>query len=270
MVTLLRALANAGMTHVKGFEDPTARHFLSPGWSKLYERVVRKSGSESFSEGVRSGSDLLALRTLVIDLRLREALARGVRQVVILGAGLDGRAFRLKELAHATVFEVDHPSTQAVKRDRAAGLTSTARSLVFVPVDFEKDSLGEALEAAGHRADEPTAWVWEGVVMYLTLEAVRQTLRTVADRSAPSSTVIIEYHTPAGGGRGGLLKALVLRFWGEPQIGLRPPGEMMVELNAVDFRVTSDSGTSDWARHYGIEAPPYAAAHQARILVANR
>jgi methyltransferase (TIGR00027 family) len=270
MVTLLRALADEGMTHVKGFEDPTARHFLSSGWSKLYDRVVKKARSEGFAEGVRSASDLLALRTLEIDVRLRKAIADGARQVVILGAGLDGRAFRMHELADATVFEVDHPSTQKVKRDRAAGLTPKARSIVFVPVDFEKDSLADALEAAGHRADKPTAWVWEGVVMYLTLEAMRQTLRTVGERSAPSSTLIIEYHTPEGGGRGGLLKTLVLRFWGEPQIGLRPPGEMMGELNAVGFRVANDSGTTEWAAHYGIEPPPYAAARQARIIVANR
>ena len=114
-------------------------------------------------------------------------------QVVILGAGLDGRAWRMPELADATVFEVDHPDTQRDKRTRAASLRPFARDVRFVSVDFTKDSLADALAAAGHDPSVPTTWIWEGVVMYLTRKEIEATMKVVAARSAPSSTLAIVY-----------------------------------------------------------------------------
>src|SRR5207253_10743350 len=120
--------------------------------------------------------------------------AAAASQLVILGAGLDGRAWRLSSLSNARVFEVDHPDTQAYKRERLGALKPAAKQVDFVPVDFEADSLEASLLRAGHDAAAPTAWVWEGVVMYLTPEAVRSTLKAIAARSAPGSTLIVNYH----------------------------------------------------------------------------
>lgn len=135
--------------------------------------------------------DHLALRTLAIDAALAHALAPAgpARQLVLLGAGLDARAHRLPQRAALRCFEVDHPSTQAWKRARAPALETDAAP-VYVAVDFALDDLGERLAASGHRQDEASAWVWEGVTMYLAPEAVDATLSRVAARSAPGSTLI--------------------------------------------------------------------------------
>jgi len=92
----------------------------------------------------------VALRTRAIDDALRQSLAKGAKQIVVLGAGLDGRAFRMNELEGLPVFEVDHPSTQKDKKARLARSNIHGKANVtFVPVDFEKDRLDESLEKDG-------------------------------------------------------------------------------------------------------------------------
>src|SRR5262245_51857837 len=128
MVAFARGLAHGGCTHVRGFADPTARPLLPPVWAARLDAVLvrhRRGGHSS----LRRIGDLMALRTLAIDAPVREAVAGGARQVVILGAGLDGRAFRMAELAAVDLFEVDHPDSQAPKRQRAAALTAQARTV---------------------------------------------------------------------------------------------------------------------------------------------
>ena len=141
--------------------------------------------------------DHLALRTAAIDRALAVASAGGVRQVVLLGAGLDARAWRLACLAGARLFEVDHPATQAWKRAHAAALGLPLAEVTFVPVDFASGSLDDALTAAGHAPAAPTAWVWEGVTPYLSREAIDATLDVVARRSAPGSRVVMTYALPS-------------------------------------------------------------------------
>jgi methyltransferase (TIGR00027 family) len=188
--------------------------------------------------------------------------------MVTLGAGFDGRAFRMGELADVDVYEVDHPATQSHKRELAAGLPIRARSLSFVAVDFERESLADALEKSGHRAAELTVWIWEGVVMYLSDAGFRSTLRVIAARSAPGSTLVIQYNTP---GRDPLLKRLLLRAWGEPQIGLRSPVTMAAELTAAGFVVLADEGTSEWAARFGLTMPHrFGESLRARIVTARR
>src|SRR6185503_17537655 len=102
-----------------------ARHMLGPEWSRRLRRAegrMKRGGRSALLEATRHGADMVVLRTLVIDAHVRNALALGARQLVILGAGLDGRAYRLPELADVDVFEIDHPATQSFKRDRAAQL----------------------------------------------------------------------------------------------------------------------------------------------------
>ena len=120
---------------------------------------------------------MMVARTVAIDDAVRAATAP---QVVILGAGLDGRAWRMPELRDVTVFEVDHPDSQRVKRARVSALEPVARDIRFVPVDFTRDRLDDALAAAGHDATRATTWIWEGVVMYLELSDIDATLSVIA------------------------------------------------------------------------------------------
>src|SRR5262245_57489514 len=98
---------------------------------------------------------MMALRTSTIDAAVRAAVASGTRQVVILGAGFDGRAWRMQELAGIRVFEVDHPATQAAKRSHLGTLPPTMANVEFVSVDFERESLDTALARAGHDPTRP-------------------------------------------------------------------------------------------------------------------
>src|SRR5262249_35245155 len=149
-------------------------------------------------------------RTVAIDADLRNATAP---QLVILGAGLDGRAWRLRELVTSIVFEVDHPDSQQQKLQRVASLRQEARAGRFVPVDFWRDDLAHALKAAGHDPHLPTAWLWKSVVMYLDRDEIETTLRIIENRSAPGSRLIVAYHQPAWML---LLLAVIVRRLDEP------------------------------------------------------
>ncbi len=256
-VAFLRAASHAHGTAVRGFADPTARAMLEGRW------LTRLDGGNPKNPLLRNGMELLALRTVVIDEAVNAELARGTRQLVILGAGLDGRAFRLTALAGARVFEVDHPNTQAYKRARLAGLTPVG-DVDLVPVDFERDSLDAALAAAGHDPAAPTVWIWEGVVMYLTTSAVRATLEVIGKRSATGSVLVANYHTARRGGLG-----LLLRLFGEPNRSAFSVEQWRAELQAAGFEVEQDSGVDAWTARHGGSAET-GAAKVSRIAVGRR
>jgi methyltransferase (TIGR00027 family) len=120
---------------------------------------------------------------------------RGVSQVVVLGAGLDTYAYRSPLRDRLRIFEVDHPATQAWKRQRLAAAIPVPASLTFAPVDFEHETLSEGLAAAGFDRAQQTFFTWLGVVPYLTEEAVWTTLGFIA--SLPGGAhVVFDYSDP--------------------------------------------------------------------------
>jgi methyltransferase (TIGR00027 family) len=268
MVTLLRALGDAGISHVPDFRDPTARRLLPSAWTKrlLRAEALLARGPSTMLEVARHGTDMMVLRTLVIDEHVREAVRRGARQMVILGAGLDGRAYRLRDLAEVEVFEVDHPATQSFKKERVGALDLVAKSVTFVEVDFERDRLEAKLSSAGCRAGVPTVWLWEGVTMYLTPDVTRATLRSIARAAAAEATLIVNYHTK----NRFFLMNLLLRVWSEPQIGEWIPEAIGAELRALGLRVEADTSAADWAAQYGIALPRYGLRDAVRVVVARR
>jgi methyltransferase (TIGR00027 family) len=272
LVACMRALAHDGFTTATGFQDPISARFLPRRWAALRE-VLRRSLARATPEQRSRAAvqiDAVALRILALDERLEAALARGVRQVVILGAGLDARAFRLAALRDAHVFEVDHPQTQAHKQRIAAALTPLAQALTFVPVDFEKDSLATRLAGAGHHPDAPTVWLWEGVVMYLTDASLRATLAAIVAASAAGSELLLHYNEPAARSSQTWAMNAVLSWWREPQIGQRSRARMAEELRLCGLELEQDSGQSDWARRFGAHPPEGTIARQSRIVVARR
>jgi methyltransferase (TIGR00027 family) len=242
MVAVLRALADRGYTHVDGFEDPIAQAFLTRFWSGAFHLADRGLAhtQPQIRDRIIDEFDTVAVRVRAIDEELESALAAGVRQVVILGAGLDTRAFRLRSLADSDVFEVDHPATQGFKARRAATLPVLAKSLRFVKVDFEREPLGPALTAAEFDSRQPSAWIWEGVVMYLTDAALAETLRSVATLSAPGSRLLVHYHEPDRSKGSAKWIRWITRSVGEPQIGLRTRAEMTRAIETAGFHVVRD------------------------------
>ncbi|WFN94815.1 class I SAM-dependent methyltransferase [Gordonia sihwensis] len=137
-----------------------------------------------------------AARARFAEDRVAAAAARGVGQVVVLGAGLDTFGYRSTDPG-LRVFEVDHPATQEWKRERLAeAAIDVPATTTLVPVDFETDDLAESLASAGFRRDAAAVFVWLGVVYYLTPEAARSTLEYVAGQTS-SAEVILDYLEPA-------------------------------------------------------------------------
>src|SRR5512132_47791 len=238
-------MADAGLSHVRDFRDPTARVFLNEKGKRSLaktEHAAREGKRGMALEMARVMADMIALRTAAIDTAVRDAIAAGATQFVILGAGYDGRAWRMPELAGVKVFEVDHPATQDDKRTHLAELPPATGIVSFVSMNFEEELLGTVLDRAGHNRSSPTCWIWEGVVMYLTRDVMRATLAGIASRSAPGSTLIVNYHTA----HRRLFARLMFRLIGEPQISAWKREEMAADLRYAGFLEREDSGMADW------------------------
>lgn len=159
-------------------DDPLALRLLGPAREAAL-RADPFALNDPIARGLRAA---LVARSRFVEDELARRIAAGVRQVVLLGAGLDTFAYRRRDLDPGLqVFEVDHPGTQQWKRQllAEAGI-GVPPGLRFVPVDLERGDLGEALAAAGFRADQPACVGWMGVTPYLTADAVMGTLRSLA------------------------------------------------------------------------------------------
>jgi methyltransferase (TIGR00027 family) len=269
LVCMGRAIAHAQRI-VPAFDDPTAMALLPEAARADVERFLAKAPAAGWRERAqRSYLDrqarMMATRTLAIDAAIREAASP---QLVILGAGLDGRAWRMEELAEVTVFEVDHPDTQREKRERTAALTPRAHEIRFVPVDFTADDLDAKLASAGHDATRATTWVWEGVVMYLTVADIEATLEILARRSAPGSRLIVNYQRPAVVLH---LIGLWLRRLGEPLRSAFTPARMSRLLAAHGFEVASDHDLPELAAAISADlARSIRGLNHQRVAVADR
>jgi methyltransferase (TIGR00027 family) len=255
---------------VKRFSDPTALALLPDAARARVERfdpdVPPKGVRERLEHGyLRTQSSLMVARTILIDDAIRSA---GAPQLVILGAGLDGRAWRMEELRDVVVFEVDHPDSQRDKRARVSGLTPAARDIRFVPVDFTRDSLDEALSKAGHDAARRTTWVWEGVVMYLSRGDVEATLGLIERRSAPGSRLALTYHAPTPMR---WVVGFVVRALGEPLRSVFTADEMRRLFEKYGFAVVKDDDIPAIAAAISIEmAARTRFMNHFRIAIANR
>ena len=174
------------------FDDPLAVKILGPEFT---EEIKRTPSAERrpFSAALRA---FMVCRARFAEDVLADGVRKdAVRQYMVLGAGLDTFAYR-NPFAEVRVFEVDHPATQAWKRERlqAAGI-SVPETMQFVAVDFETMSLRQELLRARFDFSVPAAVAWLGVVPYLTAEAFAATMR-VLERMAPGSSVVFDYPQP--------------------------------------------------------------------------
>jgi methyltransferase (TIGR00027 family) len=171
--------------------DPIARHFVNPVLYQLFKVFIVIGYAERRGPGVQA---FLALRERCIDDYLQACLA-GIRQLVILGAGFDSRAYRFESLrGRVKVFEVDHPATQQVKLEKLKRLWGALPDhVVYVPIDFDREKLGERLFVGGYDGCVETLFIWQGVTYYLTPEAIDDTLAFVAKNSGTGSSIVFDY-----------------------------------------------------------------------------
>ncbi len=259
-IAAVRAVESLRPVGERLFEDPFARGFLGRryGALALLARIpsFRNLLVRLYEQRLPGTVAYAVCRTRYIDDVLTEAVRAGAEQVVILGAGFDSRAYRMAALARTRVFEVDHPATQAAKRARLARMLPVVPPHVtFVPIDFEKEKLEIALLRAGYRAGARTFFIWEGVVSYLTAEAVAETLRFVADSSGPESRIVFTYlhrgildGTARFEGAGSLIA--YVRRQKEPFSFGFYPDRLAADLAERGFDLLEDLGAAEWRARY--------------------
>ena len=188
MIALQRA-AHQVLDHGSILDDPFAMEML-----REEETAVLQFASKHPLASI--GRLFTAARSRIAEDALSKAVERGVRQIVILGAGLDTFALRNPHRERQIrIYEVDHPATQAWKRQRLAeAQIALPPRLIFVPVDFERDDVGEKLVAAGFQQNSPAFFTWLGVVPYLTEDAIGRTLDYMS--SIQNSEVVFDYMEP--------------------------------------------------------------------------
>jgi methyltransferase (TIGR00027 family) len=255
-MALFRALESARSPGRRLFEDRDAARFLRPTL-RAVARAARVPAAQSsivaFIDhrwpGPRPSG---VVRTRVIDDFVTDAVRDGCTQLLLLGAGYDTRASRLPEVASSTVFEVDHPITQARKRKARGTVAARVR---YVPLDFESDRLVPALTDAGLDVDKRTCVVWEGVFSYLTPEAIDVTLAALVELCAPDSQIVLTYvDQRAIDGHSARSQAwfTAVSDVGEPfRTGLHP-SQAPAFFAARGLGLRSDESTADAAQRLGV------------------
>jgi methyltransferase (TIGR00027 family) len=281
-----RAAAD-GRLAVGRFADPVAVRLLSDDERVPVEQVRAGTPPQGWAarmafESVRASAEVVVPRTVTIDGAVRE---HPTPQLVILGAGLDSRAWRLPELVGVDVFEVDHPASQVDKQARVEGLTAMG-SVRFVPVDFTQTGqrgtglgshsvLDDSLVQAGHRSDVPTTWVWEGVIPYLRRVEVAATLRSISVLSAPGSRLIANYQSPSAFGRFGRVVSRLLAgrrsaLAGEPWRSLWKPYQIETLFRRYGFDILTDEDLYTLARRLTMPIAQSRSLPTGRVTVSDR
>jgi methyltransferase (TIGR00027 family) len=230
------------------FADPLAPRLLG----EAPEAVLGANLQGPAGRGMRL---FIAARSRFAEDALAAAVDRGVRQYVVLGAGLDTFALRNPHVAAGLqTFEVDHPATQAWKRERLAQAGIAAPpTLTFAPVDFERQTLAEGLAAAGFDASRAAFFSWLGVVPYLTLDAVLATLGFIAAR--PGGEVVFDYGEPPSA-RAPEQRALHeqraarVAALGEPWLTYFNPSDLARDLGALGLSEIEDLGPGEMSSRY--------------------
>jgi methyltransferase (TIGR00027 family) len=249
-----RALASSNGGALLNPHDQVAQRLLPKPWSLAVRALGGKLAGPWLGAAATRASlglvDHVALRTAIIDKAIAASIARGLRQLVILGAGFDTRAHRLEALRETAVYEVDHPDSQRSKRERTEDAPLLAARLEYVPLDLAQGGLRDRLSDAGHRAAEPTLWLAEGLVPYLKHDAVEAMLQEIAAASAARSELAITYVTPdlVWLQHAKPLFLASMQLIGEPVETALSSAELAALLAAIGFQLAHDSDTEDWWR----------------------
>ena len=261
VVALFRALETLEPPRDRLFADLYAERFLRRGGRLLLLlarlQPIRRRIHRILDHKWPGARTSAVARTRLADDLLRDALRNGARQVLILGAGFDTRAYRLPEIATARVFEVDHPFTQAAKIRLISRSGAHPGAVTHVPVDFTRQTLDGALRGTGFDITARSFVLWEGVTNYLTEAAVDATLRAIAASVSPGSELFLTYvHRGLLDGSlrfdGGATILQRVREVGEPWTCGFEPSEMPAYLVARGFDLVEDLAADDYrARYFG-------------------
>ncbi len=255
--------------HIRLADDPYGAAFTSPRLAGLIEAAISAGHEPGLTlgnalrsvrhpltriPGLRDWILYMQVRTRVIDDALRAFIAKGGRQLVVLGAGYDCRVLRLPELDDCQVFEVDHPATQRHKRAVLEHHGIAHGDATYVTWNFEErpvEDLPEYLAELGQDPTTPTFTIWEGVTMYLSEPAIDASLRAIAEWSGPGGELAMTYFAksrlekPSIATR--IMRAAVSTI-GEPWRWGWAPEELPAYLAERGLELTEDISLADAAR----------------------
>jgi methyltransferase (TIGR00027 family) len=278
LVAAVRALHNELEGPLKLTDDPHAAQLLpipmaGPFYALSFAPKAARFMHSALGTALLGLPYHIELRTRAIDDALMGALRDGAEELVILGAGLDSRPYRIGALRDVDVFEIDRLPTQEYKQLRIE-LTAerSSKSLTYLSVDFEKDDLAEVLRRGGLLRAAKKMWIWEGVTVYLTPSAIARTLGEIGALSPIGSRLAVTYGPAELDGIGRALLPFAeraLEAIGEPLRGRTSTAEFQKLVEDAGFRVVSDESALDWADRYWAERPSGLRAWE-RLVVAER
>jgi methyltransferase (TIGR00027 family) len=257
------ALGAATMRLIEQYQPEQTRLFNDPAVKDLIGGPIRflmqfgamrrltLQQSDAITRGIYGAQ---ICRTRYIDDAVQAALARGIEQIVILGAGLDTRPYRLPGIERAKVYEVDLPAVQADKKQKIEQRFGRLPGHVtFVPIDFDTQPLEAVLAGTTFDRSRLAQFIWEGVTQYISEDAVRRTLDFVG-MSAPGSSIVFTY----------VLKIIIERRSDIPNadkmmdrvaeqspwiFGLEPSG-IRSYLETFHLKLVEDAGSADYQEKY--------------------
>jgi methyltransferase (TIGR00027 family) len=256
---LFRAIESSRRPGKRLFEDNLAHGFLDRlNWAYHVARLplignIMPLYIDLLWPGVRNSA---LGRTCMIDDQLRRAIRDGIQQLVILGVGYDCRAYRIKNADQMRIFEIDHPDTLKEKSGRLKKLIgSIPENVKLVAVDFDREDFASALDNSAFDRARKTFFIWEGVMHYLTGQAVDTTLRSIRSLSAPGSRLIFTYihkgllDGTAGFGNMGRVKKTLKKTGEEWKFGLYPE-KIRGYLLDRGFTLITDTGSIEYRSQY--------------------
>ena len=198
-VAIHRAVESMRPENERICHDPYAIRFLSPETSRFLEMIANgssmaKAKMEEMNRLFPGTQNSIVARVRYIDDIVEESIDDGIEQLVILGAGYDTRAHRIKRLEKIKVFEVDHPSTQAVKIEKVKEIFGSLPAHVrYVPVDIGSEDLCQRFTENGYDRSQRTLFTMEGLLYYFPPKLVDELLSFIAVSSGRGSTIVFDY-----------------------------------------------------------------------------
>ena len=254
-------------------EDSLAGALLTTEEYEIIEGALFKGFAQRHPERVQPGTDrailighamrdlpavsIVLARARYAEDKLAEAMRNGIEQYVVIGAGLDTFALRRPDLRERLrVLEIDYPATQAFKRRRLqeAGI-AVPPNLHFGPADLEKESIAEVLSRLSYDWMKPALFSWLGVTMYLTGDAVMETLRSLGDSIVAGSHLVFDYvdrsiFAPENRSPASSRVIEFVKRQGEPLISGFDPSTLGANLIPVGFRLRENLGPADLEERY--------------------
>jgi methyltransferase (TIGR00027 family) len=261
-MAVLRALEQHQPAARLILDDPYAQAFLFNPAFRLLVRApwLARGVSYGLQFWAPGGQEFLTMRPRLVDELAVEQVSAGIRQIVLLGAGFDTMAWRLREaLRGVTIFEVDHPATQAAKRQASERLWLPP-NLRFVAVDFEQEDFVEKLHAAGFDPVQRSFIVWVGVTYYLTPAAMARALQQIASLGGAGMRLVFDYMLDevvkgTTANREALSKARRAAQLGEPWLFGLQPAEVSAYILPFGFRLVHDYAGAELRQRYAPQRP---------------